>query len=363
MAVSTGTQGASATPATDLYNIISTALSGNANWTQSGVTNASMSAGDSGTTAATQTWKNTGGVATFFVNFEIDDTNARIRIRTAEDFDGFSAAAAKKIRQPAALTNASSATNTDNTSVTPTVNSSVRDTDHTWGELGTVSGSGVVGVGYAEVGAHGSGYNYFYEVRNHLLSIATRSNGVNYAMMVGEYTSLITTTTDSHPLFIFESPSGGKRMGSSATENTTNHSPHMVFSRSPQVGNVATTGPFCGQFRPVHNGNLGAVSSPGLDTAGFGASTTSKYQNNAQASQAIIHGSNTASRQPSDKLFRGYISDLFVAVMETSTEPTVGDTFIIDGVTHYYWGFSSGTAASSSATKGAHNYYSLWLKA
>lgn len=346
MSVTTGSIGATATPATDLYNILATALGLNANWTQSGVTNASMNAADSGTTAATQTWKNTGGVATFFVNFEIDDTNARLRFRAAEDFDGFSAAGAKKIRQPVGPGGTTSAT-TDATSVTPTANGTVIDTDVTWGTTNPF-------VGYGAVKTAAGGYNYLFEVRNHLITIATQSGGAQHWSVLGEYTPLATKITDSHPLFMATDayqPSGEITWSPAATAQRV-----VSFSRAPGRGAVAATGQFTGGICPLHFpiwASTATASQTDADLPYNGSHGSDYYTNNVMVSTAVIHGTQAGSigdQSTTSRAFRGYLPD-FVSATATTAAVVVGDTLTISGTTYYVLGVCLGVGTSRSLSE------------
>jgi hypothetical protein len=164
MAVTTGTAGVSATPATDLYNLLATAMTANGNWTEQ--SDSPVSAVNAGTVDIVRVWKCTGGAVNFYVFIEVDNTNLRLRFRLSEYWD----TAGHRLRQPAG--GGVSAPSQDTVSVTPTANGTVTDSDATIGSTNP-------NVSYAQVNVLGTAYNYLYEVRNNLITVGSKVSGLN----------------------------------------------------------------------------------------------------------------------------------------------------------------------------------------
>lgn len=334
MAVVTGTQGATATPATTLWATIEAALAGNANWTQSGITNPTLSAADAGTTAACEIWKNTSLANAFYMCFEIDDTNARIRVRVAEAYET-NGAAVKKVRQPAG--GGAVATTTDATSVTPTANDTVTDSDVSWGSTNP-------NVAYIQLNVSAGGYSYLYKVENKLLTVATRSAGVNSFVVVGNFTSLSTLYSDTHPVMLL-----GHAYTAIAWTPTTGAQRTVQFTRSPGQGAVAVAGAFSGGVAPLHRAIFEASPTPANTDAQmpFASTVASKFfANTTLVTTAMVHHANAGSIAAA-RAFRGYMPDFGVGLAAGApTEPAVGDTVVVDGTTYYWLGCSFGMGAS-----------------
>ena len=329
MTVSTGANGVSATPATDEYNRLVTLMNANGNWTQSGLTNSSLSAGDAGTTATCQIWKNTFGTA-FYVCFEIDDTNARLRIRVAENYED-GGAAAKKVRRWVDGHN-------NGVNITPTAQNTAvgGESDGTWGASTPTVGS-TASVAYTEIKCAAGGYTYVEEVRDQLLTVATRSSSLNYYAIAGYFTSLVQSVGDTIPLMLAGHPTNPGQNGQSAS---TSIMKGISTSRSPGI-TTASVGGFSYLAIPLFGG--------GSSTNSFGAvngGATPTYFANPMSAPAILHGiGNTGTLDNSNpRTFRGTLDDF--RCCQYQTESVVGDTLTIGGVTYYVLGASSDGSGS-----------------
>lgn len=80
-----------------------------------------------------------------------------------------------------------------------------------------------------------------------------------------------------------------------------------------------------------------AVDNSADSLTGINFVTGSKYFNNALCSPAIIHGHASGSIG-TGRAFRGYLSNFVCAVVGSTTEPAIGDTFTVGGVTYYFLG-------------------------
>lgn len=150
MALTTGAQAASATPAADQYTLIAAALTA-ASWTHIH----QISAAVAGTTDIVEVWKSpattvVGAVHTgCILYFEVDNTNARIRVRASEIYDDAAAGTpASRLKFPAAGVAGALIT------ITPSASAAVLDT------FGTVLGAGA-NVGYIEVNTSAAGFDYW----------------------------------------------------------------------------------------------------------------------------------------------------------------------------------------------------------
>lgn len=335
MTVVTGSIAATATPATDMWAVLETALGANANWTQSGITNPTLSAADAGTTADCEIWKCTGGIADFYICVEIDDANGRIRLRAAENYED-GGAAVKKIRRPAGV-GGTAATTSDTTAVTPTAQDTVSESDLSWGSTNPY-------VNYWAIGMAPAGFNYVFEVRDNLIVFATRSGAVNYYGLAGEFTPISTVYSDTHPLMV----AGDAFNGNTATLGTSG-SKAAGFSRCPAAGGASTQGAFCGGIMPLHYPI--AAASPSSNASGalgeIGATGHKFIPNGVFVSPAIVHHTAGGLISPT-RSFRGYLPDMVCTLTTSSTPPTVGDTLTIDGVTYYFLGASYSAGATFS---------------
>jgi hypothetical protein len=314
MSVTVGTTGASATPATDLYNLLATAMTTDGNWTEQ--SDSPVAAATAGTTADVRVWRCTGGVASFYLMIEVDDANLRLRFRLSEAYN----TTTHKPNQPAGGGTSSTA------SVTPTANGTVTDTEQTINTATTVA--------YVEIKVLGSAYNYLYEARNNLLTVATKVSSTPYYAIAGCFTSLVQAISDTAPIVLLgHATSPG--LNSSAETNTAANAGR--FTRLPGFGASALTGAFCVNAIPLFALNS-ALPNATLNTWGTvaGASTNPWFANPIVA-PAILNGA--GNNGPGDRRgLRGFLPN-FVSGFYT-TEPLITDTFTVGGVTYYALGAS-----------------------
>jgi hypothetical protein len=337
MSVTTGTAGTSATPATDLYNLLATAMTNNGNWAEQ--SDSPVSAVNAGTTAPCRIWKCTGGASNFYIAIEVDDTNSRLRFRLSEAYN----TTTHKMNQPAG--GGTSAPSADTTSVTPTANGTVTDTEQTIGSTNPL-------VAYVEVVVLGTSYNYLYEIRNNLLTVATKVSATNRYCIVGCFTSLINAVTDT-PLVLLGHPVNPGISGTAATSSAGNSG---RFTRMPGFGASSVSGAFCACLFPLIGCNYqGAVTTDANPFSSIGGSSSNPWFNNHLVSPAIIQGTHAATIG-NIRGMRGYLPD-FVCGFYTNEPNVATDTITVGGVTYYPLGLanifgSSGSSRCYIAIKG-----------
>ncbi len=318
MAVTVGTAGSSATPATDLYNLLATAMTANGNWTEQ--SDSPVSAVNAGTVDIVRVWKCTGGVGAFYLFIEVDNTNARLRFRISEYWD----TTGHKLRQPAGGGTAANAT--DNTSVTPTANGTVTDSD-------TTIGSTNPNVSFVEVKVLGTAYNYLYEVRNNLMTVASRVSATNYFCIVGCFNSLVQSLSDTSPFVLLGHMTNPGLSGTAGSSTASNNG---RFTRMPGLGAVSTAGAFCCGIVPL----ISLSARPNAALANYtsfkpigGSATTNPWYNNLLVFPAILHG--LWFGEPGNRFgMRGYLQNFVTGFYVTEPSACV-DTLTIGGLTYY----------------------------
>jgi hypothetical protein len=317
MAVTTGTTGVSATPATDLYNLLATALTGNGNWTEQ--SDSPVSAVNAGTVDVVRVWKCTGGAVAFYVFIEVDNTNNRLRFRLSEYWD----TTGHRLRQPAG--GGVSAPSQDTVSVTPTANGTVTDADATIGSTNPL-------VAYAQVNVLGTAYNYLYEVRNNLITVGSKVTGLNYYAVAGCFTTLVQAISDTAPLVLLGHEANPGISGTAGSQGATNAG---RFTRLPGFGASAITGGFCCCAWPIfpYSHTSGNPNTSNDNAYGSIAGINSNpWFAHPLASPAILQS--VSSGYPAkNKGFRGYLPNFVVG--QYTTEPLQTDTITIGGVTYY----------------------------
>lgn len=318
MAVTTGTTGVDATPATSLYNLLAAAMTANGHWAEE--SDSPVSAANAGTTDIVRVWKCTGGAANFFVFIEVDNTNLRLRIRLAETWNPVN----HRLQQPAG--GGTATTTTDATNVTPTANGTVTDADQTIGSTNPT-------VSYVEVTVLGSTYNYLYEVRDNLITVATRVSGANRYCVAGCFTSLITALSDTKPLVLLghQTNPGLSGQASGAGGNANGGR----FTRIPGFGASSLVGAFCCIAVPLLL-NMFNVGGSGASTDFFsaiGGATSNPWYTNHLVGPVILHGSQN-NVIGSRRGLRGRLPD-FISGYYTNEPAVVTDTVTVGGVTYY----------------------------
>lgn len=316
MAVTTGSTGVDATPATTLYNLLATAMTNNGNWTEQ--SDSPVSAANAGTTDIVRVWKCTGGVAAFYVFIEVDNTNLRLRFRLAETWN----TSTHRLQQPAGGGTVVGAT--DGTGVTPTANGTVTDSD-------TTIGSNNPQVAWSQVTVLGTAFNYLYEVRNNLITVATRVSGANTFAIAGCFTSQVQALTDSFPLVLL----GHAQTGLNGTAGGGSNSNSGRWTRIPGFGASSVTGAFCCAASPLIPITFNGSGSGGATDAfsSIGGATSNPWFTNHLVFPVMIHGmaSGTIAAR---RGFRGSLPN-FVAGYYTTEPAVVTDTITVGGVTYY----------------------------
>lgn len=316
MAVTTGTTGVDATPATTLYNLLATAMTGNGNWTEQ--SDSPVSAANAGTTDIVRVWKCTGGSAAFYVFIEVDNTNLRLRFRLSEFWD----TTAHQLKQPAGGGTVVGVN--DGTGITPTANGTVTDTL-------TNIGSNNPQVAWSEVKVLGTAYNFLYEVRNNLITVASRVAGANTYAIAGCFTSSIQALTDSFPLVLL----GHAATGLNNTAGGNSNSNSGRFTRIPGFGAASISGAFHCAASPLIPLTFNGSGSGGSTDAfsSIGGTSSNPWFTNHLVFPVMIHGM-SANTIAARRGFRGSLPD-FVSGYYTTEPAVVTDTITISGVTYY----------------------------
>jgi len=356
MSVSTGTMGVSATPATDMYNLIAAALTANGNWTETADSPVSaVNAGGGIIVAPVRCWKND-ATPNWFLMIEVDDTNARLRIRAAEELGvggGASNPAQYKVRKFIDGHSSSNSfqlvANNDGTGYGAN-SDQVMAADNPRNPV-------LPAVAWTTIATPAGGYTYVYEARNQLLTIATRANSANYYCVVGMLTSLVQSTADDYPLFMITQPYN------SYISQATDVAPYQGNAQYSELnGAKASRAPNCGGISgtlwsyivlPLYGLNydrfMAAFAVDAWYVPGGGAAsiygainggTPHQYFSNPISAPAVLHGSLGHTIDGINlRTFRAYMPD-FVAVSSVGTEPSVGDTLTVDGTTYYILGYT-----------------------
>jgi hypothetical protein len=315
MSLTTGTQGSSATPATDFYNLIATALT-NAGWTSIG----QKTAATMGTTAAVNVWATAATTVASnvytgtIVYFEPDDTNVRLRVRCSEVFDnGATGSPATNVKWPAPGTAQSSA-------FTPTVHYSQQDT---FQALFQTQGATAT-VGWINVPCAGVGFAYWLGADSTRVLFANNSGTARNWGVAGKLEYLGTSGGDGAVYL-----AGAMR--------TTNDTTSWTFTSNSTAGNVR-----CSREPLTTSSTAGAFafftghSVPLVGTADMGGSLTTNHQWHSVlvASPAFLHGGGATPAIKRTHLAR--MTDFIV--FSGATEPTMGDTLTISAVVYVILG-------------------------
>jgi hypothetical protein len=338
MAITTGTLGSSATNAAQLYTILAGLLGANAHWTLT--SDSPLSAVNSGLTGTNSyVWKCDEG-ADFYVCIEVDDANDRIRVRAAEAYD----TVAHDPNQGAGIHSTSNIAQ-DAANVTPTANATLFDVAKTsWGGI----------LWYSQLHVPDAGTYYLLEVRDHLITLATRPSTQNWYCIVGQMESLVTAVPDVNPLCLFDHPINS--LGSGDTLGTSSMA-YGCASRSPGLGSVTTVGAFCLQINSLHYpAYINSATAPSQQDqfGGLLAGTPHKYYLGSLASQAVVHGS-ANNAVAARRAFRGWLPSFVVTGWDTAaavSEPALGETFSVDGVVYYFLGACAGMQSTTVLVDG-----------
>ena len=318
MAVTTGVNLASGTPATDLRGFIITKLVTDKGWTYIG----SKTAATCGTTADVRFYAspNTTVASSIYtgciVAVETDDANLRCRIRVMEKFDDSATGSPATNTKWAAPGNTGSQTVTANEAV-----------DDSYLALFQSLGSGQK-VGWVDITVNASGYFYLLGANDDCFFVATMSGGTVYG---GVFCQLVGFLGD------FGTGSGGASVlllacNTSTTAGSGSWSPSTSIwgngrmSRMPNVTGVS------GTFQVATSGSFPFATS--TDPFGHLGSTRHNFYRSYPLFPAYLHGTGS-STWDSGRALIAALPDLYVTPSNGSTTstncPAPGDEIEADG--------------------------------
>lgn len=337
MSLVRGTLGSSTTNATQLYNQIAAQLTADPNWTEtsdSPVSNATWT----GVGGPTRIWKCAHGTQ-FYVFMTIKDntTTGYIDIRASVGYDSATHLATNR------LASATSTGGADNVAITPTADG--------WLTASTSTPSDISGWIYrAKIGMPNAGGDYMFEVRDHLLIVATRVDlgaGLqNYYGVVGHYESLVTRLVDDYPVFLIDH---SREMLQGSITPSTSAQLYGVTAQAIGQGGVTLHSQFTimvnGLGQPQQNNATTLFTNANAINA-LNASTASKYHAGAIATQAVIHH-DESNAIVEERSFRGYIPDMICVYGRSTQEPKLNESIVVDGVQYFFLGACAGYSAGS----------------
>ena len=333
MAIVTGSQGASATPATDLYTTLTTAM-GLVGWTYI----EQATAAEAGTTAACEVWASastTGPASNIYtgclVLIEVDDTNSRLRFRCVEKYDTSAAGA------PAAQVARPCPGNDSSTSQTPTVNSAYAGADTTYVTIFQAQGTSSK-VGWVNIPTGGGGFAYLYGVLADDILLANNSGSDNFVI------AGLTTANGAWVSPLVAGEAGvylGGRMSTtdnnvSWTQTAASKSGNIRTSREPLNTGQALQGAFCFGADYLFPG----VSQSAASNAAMGTLTTNHlYHSAIVVSPCYVHGWGSTASPGAGRSHRAALTGFIVTL---GTEPQYGNTVTSDGIAYILLGVTNG---------------------
>jgi len=326
VALTTGSQGASATPATDFYTNVLAGLLSAKGWTQT--VDSPVSAVNAGTTGPVRVWK--GPDNDIYCLLELDDTNVRIRMRTSEQYD----TALHQVKYPAPGNSGA---------MTPTVNYAVSESFLT---IFQAVGVGQL-VGWVSIPTPAAGFSYVTGVRaggtgQSLVVIGTVSAGVSHWGMLGRLTNVFAEGGGASIVFLASRSSG-------ADDDNSWSGAGARTSREPQ-STASVTIAFA--FRV-------AQSWPPSNVAELGGSAANvhKWITKMVASPSVLHGEGAASAFSAIRTHLGVIKDSIVFSIAASTSADQGNTVTVGSTVYTVLGYmnsvSGGTGFLGFAVDGS----------
>lgn len=311
MALTTGSIGATATPADALYDVITPLLTA-AGW----VYVEQVSAVDAGTTAIVEVWRN--AASDCYVLFEVDDTNARLRIRCSEQYNS----ATNKVKYPVPG-------NAVGTAITPTVNYAVSEAEET---IFQAQGTGQK-VGWINIPTSAGGYSYWLGVNSNTVLVANNSGGVAHWGVAGRLETLC-PTADTTTVFL-----AGRGVTDNDVSWTTSASAfgNTRTSREP-LTTTSAAGNFC--YHMDHT-----WPCRGGTAVGGNPTTPHKWQTLMVVSPVVLHG--LISNAYSDTRDHRAVMTGFI-VFVSSTDYPSGDTITAEGVVYTLVGHAGPMNGSTS---------------
>lgn len=206
---------------------------------------------------------------------------------------------------------------------------------------GTGSSLGLELVRRPNANTSAAGFNYVLKVTANVFTLATRSAGVNSYIIGGRGASAADMTAEP-PLFLSWHPTNAVETTETATQN-------FGCTQVLQEYAAAAVGTFhyviAPPFLPKIGGSATIGTSDHLGPAINGGSH--KFLTQARAFPAYlcgVVGTTNGMQWRAGTGARGYLPD--VVAVAFSTEPTVGDTLTIGGVTYYFLGATIGSVST-----------------
>jgi len=312
MALTSSSQGASATPATDLYGTLNALMT---TWTF--VETATLA--QAGTTADVKVWRNS--TTKVYVLIEVDDANARLRFRCSEGYDS----GTHTIIHPCPG-------NQSNTAITPNANDSVPGSEDADNLTIFQAVSTTSKVGWVTIGTSAGGFSYVMGANDNEIVLTTSTSPKNWVHL-----GRIPAADNFSPATTIVFLGGNAGITGecvSWTMTSTLGSGNYRVSREPNQGAVSLTGAFCYFSETIAGFTCGT-------NAGFGGqpATAHKWLTSMAAYQVYLHNASTTALVTS---IRSHLAKLpsmaitghdTVAIMNAAS--AVGDTLTIDGTTYY----------------------------
>lgn len=344
MAIFSGAQAASATPATDQYNLIATALTA-AGWIEE--TTRTYTAGIMGTTAACKVWfapsvttpsTVTSGVYTgLLLSIEVDDTNNRLRFRCMEVFDSSLSAT------PSSNTKWAAPGNNGGVAITPTANYAISDSfvAHFQAQANGQA------VGWVNIPVGASGFDYWLGANATKVFYANNSSGVPAHVVLGRI-EYLGTSGGSTACFLLASVLTTSTTNGSWTMSASSCVSNVRTSREP-LNTVSTTTAFVFMPQPL-------VPLAGAQEIAGRVGINHQWLSPYIVFPVYLHGQGTSTSVIAAA--RGLLSTLseFICtpVVDTSSTaapqrvPALGDEVTAGGVTYLSLGVSSLLSAGTN---------------
>jgi len=282
MALTTGVQAASVTPASDWYtNVLAPVLTANG-WTHL----PQISAVNAGTTDVVEPWYSaaTGIVGTVYTGcilyLETDNTNARIRIRVSEVYDSAGAGGPPVNR----CKWAASGITTSSTATTPGASFAMNDN---FGPIFVTPGTAAA-VGFVTIPTSVNGFAYWVGGGASRFLAANNSGGYPHFALAGGPIETLLAASDTTSVYLAGSQSTGGGTDPSWTISTSSCG-NVRTSREP-LTTTNISGAFCFQIARA----LPDLQSTNTNDPMGAIGTAHKYHTSLVVSPAVMHGMNGA---------------------------------------------------------------------
>lgn len=336
MAITSGAQAASATPATDQYNLLATALTA-AGWIQE--TTRTYTAAIMGTTAACKVWFApsvtspaivTSGVYTgLLLSIEVDDANARLRFRCMEVFDSSLSAT------PSSNTKWAAPGNNGGVAITPTANYAVSDSfvAHFQAQANGQT------VGWVGIPVGISGFDYWLGANATKVFYANNVAGAPAHVVLGRI-EYLGTSGGSTACFLLASGITSSSTNGSWTMSASSCAATVRVSREPLIA-VSTTVAFVYTPNPLvpMSGNVAAMGAVGTIHQWLSPYVIFPVYLHGQGSTTSILAAGRGLLSTLSEFVCSIVVDTSVSGARASV-PALGDEVTASGVTYLSLGVS-----------------------